>query len=47
MAPRGKTVQLKNMYVADFETCDAGELYKIDEKNRHGNKKSKGMVSRL
>jgi hypothetical protein len=32
MAPRGKTVQLKNMYVADFETCDADELYKIDNK---------------
>ena len=22
MAPRGKTTQLHNMYVADFETCD-------------------------
>jgi hypothetical protein len=31
MAPRGKTVQLKNMYVADFETCDADQVYTIDK----------------
>ena len=30
MAPRGKTVQLNHMYVADFETCDADETYKVD-----------------
>jgi hypothetical protein len=32
MASRGKHVQLDHMYVADFETCDSEELYKIDEK---------------
>lgn len=30
--PRGKTVQLHNMYVADFETCDTDELFDIDKK---------------
>lgn len=30
MASRGKTVQLHNMYVADFETCDAEKVYTID-----------------
>lgn len=30
MAPRGKTTQLHNMFVADFETCDAEEIYKHD-----------------
>ena len=30
MAPRGKTTQLHNMYVADFETCDADEVYTYD-----------------
>lgn len=27
MASRGKTVQLNNMFVADFETCDSDTLY--------------------
>ena len=30
MAPRGKTTQLHNMFVADFETCDTSEFYTID-----------------
>ena len=30
MASRGKTVQLNNMFVADFETCDAEKVYKLD-----------------
>src|SRR5437762_9903705 len=30
MASRGNTVQLNNMYVADFETCDADKVYKYD-----------------
>lgn len=32
MASRGKTTQLKNMYVADFETCDSDTPYKLDIK---------------
>lgn len=31
MATRGKTVQLNNMYVADFETCDTDILDHIDK----------------
>lgn len=31
MATRGKTVQLNNMYVADFETCDTNILDHIDK----------------
>lgn len=27
---RGKTTQLKDMYVADFETCDSNTIYKTD-----------------
>lgn len=30
MPPRGKTVQLNNMYVADFETCDSDIEWKED-----------------
>lgn len=30
MASRGKTTQLNNMYVADFETCDADEDFRLD-----------------
>jgi hypothetical protein len=30
VAPRGKTVQLDHMFVADFETCDADNDFKID-----------------
>jgi hypothetical protein len=33
MAPRGKTVQLDHMYVADFETCDAEKEYKVDKES--------------
>lgn len=33
MASRGKTTQLDHMYVADFETCDADEVYKVDEES--------------
>lgn len=29
--PRTGTVQLHNMFVADFETCDSQELYKFDK----------------
>lgn len=32
MASRGKTTQLDHMYSADFETCDAQDLYTIDIK---------------
>ena len=31
MAPRGKTVQLHSMFVADFETTDTDRVYKILE----------------
>lgn len=31
-SPRTGTVQLHNMYVADFETTDSQDLYKIDKK---------------
>ena len=31
MAPRGKTTQLNNMYVADFETCDSDEIYEFNK----------------
>lgn len=31
MAARGKTTQLKNMYVADFETTDSTSPYKVDK----------------
>jgi hypothetical protein len=33
LASRGKHAQLDQMYVADFETCDTGKLFKIDEKS--------------
>jgi hypothetical protein len=32
VASRGKHAQLDQMYVADFETCDSDDLFKIDEK---------------
>lgn len=33
MAPRGKTTQLKHMYVADFETCDDERIAGFDNKS--------------
>jgi hypothetical protein len=32
LASRGKHAQLDQMYVADFETCDTDELFKVDVK---------------
>ena len=30
MGARGRAPQLGQMYVADFETCDSDDFYKID-----------------
>ena len=34
MAPRGKVTQLNHRFVADFETCDSSDIYKIDKNGK-------------
>ena len=34
MGARGRAPQLGQMYVADFETCDSDDFYKVDGEGR-------------